>query len=209
VKYRLVTFDFDGTLADSADWFNRVFNQVALEFRFKPLLDAERELIRGFDSLEILKHLQVPLWKVPRLSARMRQLSAQDRNEIRLFPGIDRMLGALHASKAEIGIVSSNSEETIRQTLGPANADCVHYYGCGASIFGKASKLKGLIRKTGRQMSEVIYIGDETRDIIAAHQVGIAFGAVAWGYASLPALRRHSPALVFDCIDDILPKLKA
>lgn len=208
MKYRLVSFDFDGTLADSADWFFRIFNQMAEEFRFKPLLEAERESVRDCDSLQILKKQEVPLWKLPKISARMRELSARDREEIRLFPGIDGMLSDLRKLRIETAIVSSNAEGTIRETLGSENAGLVNHYACGASIFGKASKLKGLLRKTRRQASEVIYVGDETRDIIAAHEVGMAFGAVAWGYASLSALKRHSPALVFDRVEEIVAKLR-
>jgi phosphoglycolate phosphatase len=39
-RYKLVVFDFDGTLADSGPWFMRVLNQVAERHRFRKVSNA-------------------------------------------------------------------------------------------------------------------------------------------------------------------------
>ncbi len=39
--YRLVVFDFDGTLADSFPWFARVINDVADRYRFARIAPDE------------------------------------------------------------------------------------------------------------------------------------------------------------------------
>ena len=41
----------------------------------------------------------------------------------------------------------------------------------------------------------------------AARQVGIAFGAVTWGYASPTALAALEPAEFFRSVDEIVPAL--
>jgi phosphoglycolate phosphatase len=71
-------------------------------------------------------------------------------------------------------------------------------------MFGKAAKFRKVPKRTGIAAAAAIAIGDEVRDGEAAAQAGIAFGAVAWGYANSEALRRLSPALVFDSMADIL-----
>ena len=43
------------------------------------------------------------------------------------------------------------------------------------------------------KLSEMIYIGDETRDIQAAKKAGIRSAAVTWGYNSRKALEAQSP----------------
>ena len=48
--------------------------------------------------------------------------------------------------------------------------------------------------------SEAIGIGDEPRDIEAAHRIGIAAGAVAWGYAKPDSLRARSPDVFFETV---------
>jgi phosphoglycolate phosphatase len=35
MPYALVIFDFDGTLADSADWFRGALNQIARRYGFR------------------------------------------------------------------------------------------------------------------------------------------------------------------------------
>jgi hypothetical protein len=55
----------------------------------------------------------------------------------------------------------------------------------------------------GLPAADAICIGYEVRDGEAARQAVIDFGAVSWGYARLEALRRTSPVLVFDSVEDI------
>jgi hypothetical protein len=47
VKYRLVIFDMDGTLADSFPWFTSVLNTVADKYRFRRVAPHEVETLRG------------------------------------------------------------------------------------------------------------------------------------------------------------------
>ena len=47
-------------------------------------------------------------------------------------------------------------------------------------------------------------IGDETRDIDAAREVGMRAGAVLWGYASEAVLTAHAPDTLFRGPQDIL-----
>jgi phosphoglycolate phosphatase len=205
--YRLVGFDFDGTLADSGDWFFTTMNDLASEFGFKKMSVAERDFLRGLDTRQILNHLEVPLWKLPRIVTRMRTLASRDRDAITLFPGVTALFESLQTAGIQIAIVTSNTEATVRYALGEENAAKVAHYECGSSLFGKAAKLKTVLRKTKVSATDTLYIGDETRDAIAARQVKMAFGAVAWGYASLTALEAHSPDFVFQSIGEMARQL--
>lgn len=207
MPYKLVIFDFDGTLADSFPWFVKVFNEVADAFGFKRIEHVDIDRVRSLGSRQILRHFGVPVWKLPAIAAHMRALAARDRDGIRLFDGVDRLLRKLAAQGVTLAIVSSNSEETIRRVLGPANAALIAYYECGASLFGKRAKFRKLIRATGVPRAEVICIGDELRDLEAAREEKVAFGAVSWGYASLDAFAGHRPAAVFYTLDDILDRV--
>src|SRR3954447_11094520 len=65
MAYKLVIFDFDGTLADSADWMRRTINQLAERYDFKRIADDEFETLHGRDNRAIVRHLGVPAWKMP------------------------------------------------------------------------------------------------------------------------------------------------
>ncbi|MCH8684197.1 HAD hydrolase-like protein [Pedomonas mirosovicensis] len=198
MTYRLVIFDFDGTLADSADWFIAALNKAALRFGFRTLSGEEVAMLRGRSNREIIRYLRVPMWKMPMIAAYIRRLSAEDAGSLRLFPGVGDALIRLRAAGIGIAIVSSNTEATIRRVLGAEIAALVETYECGASLFGKAAKFRRVLRRTGIPAEATISIGDEARDIEAAGQAGVAAGAVTWGYATPALLQSFGPAALFD-----------
>jgi phosphoglycolate phosphatase len=207
VTYRLVIFDFDGTLADSFPWFLTIVNSVAEKYRFRKIAPDEVEGLRGLGAREIVKSFEVPTWKLPFIARHMRKLKAQHQSEISLFPGVDRMLRDLKAQGLTLAIVTSDSEPNVRATLGAANAACIDVFACGASLFGKAAKFRSVLKRTGVPPAETLTIGDEMRDAVAAAEAGIPFGAVAWGYATADALARTQPAEMFRTMDEIAGKL--
>jgi phosphoglycolate phosphatase len=207
VTYRLVIFDFDGTLADSFPWFLTIVNSVAEKYRFRKIAPDEVEGLRGLGAREIVKSFDVPTWKLPFIARHMRKLKAQHQGEISLFPGVDRMLRDLEAQGLTLAIVTSDAEPNVRATLGAANAARIDVFACGASLFGKAAKFRNVLKRTGIPPTETLTIGDEMRDAVAAAEAGIPFGAVAWGYATADALARTQPAEMFRTMDEIAEKL--
>ncbi|WP_088348046.1 MULTISPECIES: HAD hydrolase-like protein [Rhodomicrobium] len=203
MPYKLVIFDFDGTLADSAAWFLARFNGVAERYRFPKLTPDEIEEMRGQNSREIVRRLGLPLWKLPLIARHVRQLAMDDGGGITLFPGIEAMLRHLDARGMQIAVVSSNAETTIRRTMGAAIAASIDHFECGASLFGKARRLRRVLKSSGVAASEAIFIGDETRDIEAAHQAGIAAAGVLWGYAKPAAFEGVGPMTTFATVEDI------
>ena len=202
-------FDFDGTLADSFPWFTSVINGVAERYRFRRIAADEVDALRGMDARGIIRHLGIPAWKLPFITRHMHRLAARDIAAIPLFPGIRDMLAALDAEGLRLGIASSNNESNIRRALGPGEAGRFRHYACGASLFGKAKRLRALIRDAGIDPAEALYVGDEIRDHVAAGEVGCAFGAVAWGYTRADALAALRPTHLFQRPDMIVTALRA
>lgn len=207
MRYRLAIFDFDGTLADSFTWFLGVMNRLADEHRFRRIEEQELETLRGQAARQIVKHVGLPAWKLPLVARTMRQHMAREIGQIRLFPGVDRLLQGLAGHGIELAIVTSNSIDNVRQVLGPDNAALIGHYACGASMFGKRAHLRTVLRGSGVPAAEAIAIGDEIRDLEAAHAEGIPFGAVAWGYTHPESLRAHAPREMFASLEEILEKL--
>jgi phosphoglycolate phosphatase len=207
VAYKLVIFDFDGTLADSAGWLFGVLNQVANRYDFRRVDEAEIASLRGCDNREIVRYLGVPAWKLPLIAAHLRRRAARDAAAIPPFEGAPRVLRALKERGAATAVVSSNAEANVRRILGPECAPLVDLYECGASLFGKAAKFRRVLERAGARREEAICVGDEARDIQAASEAGLASGAATWGYATRGLLERQRPTLVFADMDDMLHKL--
>jgi phosphoglycolate phosphatase len=202
-RYDLAIFDFDGTLADSADWFFGSLNEVAARFGFRATTEQERQALRRFDHREIIRGLQVPMWKLPAIARHMRRRATENIDSIRLFRGVPEALTALRSNGTRLAIVSSNSEQNVRRILGSELAGQIAFHGCGASLFGKTSKLRSAIRRCNVDRKRTIYVGDETRDIEAARTAGTASGAVLWGYAAPDALLGLNPTIAFHTVDQL------
>lgn len=207
LKYRLAIFDFDGTLADTFPWFTGVIDGVAEEFGFARIGAAERQLLRSYHAREILAHLNVPMWQLPRIARRLRQLKAVEAHRLPLFPGVVELLRDLARRGVGRAIASSDSEANIRSTLGPETAALIEHYACGASLFGKPAKLRKVVQRFAVLPSQAIYVGDELRDGEAAQAAGIDFAAVAWGYSTPEALRAHYPARFCTSVAEIAAAL--
>ncbi len=205
--YRLAIFDFDGTLADSFPWFLGMVNGLADEHGFRRIEEHEIGMLRGQGARQVVGHLGVPAWKLPRIAHQMRRQMSRDIGGIALFPGVDRLLRKLAGREVRLAVVTSNSIGNVRQILGPDSAALIRHYECGASIFGKRPKLRAVLRDSGVPAAEAICIGDEIRDFEAARAEGIPFGAVTWGYTNPEALQALAPEEVFACPEEILGRL--
>lgn len=202
-RYRLAIFDFDGTLADSGDWFLSILDPLARRFGFRSVGTDEVEMLRGHTTREVIKYLGIPRWKLPMIARHLRALAGEQSDRIALFDGIGALLETLASSGMRLALVSSNAEANVRAILGPAHAARIDWFECGAPLSGKARRYRRVLRKSGAAPRDAISIGDETRDIVAARKAGIHAGAVAWGYASRDALTRFAPDALFETPSDI------
>lgn len=203
MKYKLVILDFDGTIANSLPWFMRVANTVADTFKFKRIEESELERLRGYSPNQLIRHLGVPMWKLPLIARHMRALTAENIDQIMLFEGVDRLLEQLSDAGVTMAIVTSNSCANVRYVLGTDHAALVRYYECGTSLFGKGPRFRRILRQSGVLPSEALCIGDEIRDLEAARQEGIPFGAVAWGFTNVEILKAYAPVEVFAEVGEI------
>jgi phosphoglycolate phosphatase len=203
LKFKLVIFDFDGTLADTLGWFISISDRLADEFGFDRIDKDQVATLRRHDAATLLRLHHVPLWKVPFIAARFRSLMAKQITMIAAFPGVPDLLGRLVQAGATLAVVTSNSCSNVRRVLGRKSMGLVAACEGGVSVFGKRMKLRKVLRHIGIHPAQAIFIGDEIRDIEAARHAGIASGAVAWGFTDLDTLRAHSPDMLFTTVEQL------
>jgi len=209
VKYRLAIFDSDGTLADTLPWMRGIFNELADEHGFKRVEPRDYERFRDLHGMDLLRELGLPLWKLPGVANSLRRRMAEYTGTLSVFPGTGEVLRRLAADGVRLAVVSSNSRANVERVLGVETVKLIADFACGVSMFGKAAKLRQVVRRSALPRPQAIYIGDEIRDAEAARKAGIAFGAVTWGQHSEKALRAENPAEVFTTIQEIADKLCA
>jgi phosphoglycolate phosphatase len=203
MKYKLVIFDFDGTLADSFDWFLSVVPELAAKHKFRSFGRDELDELRGYSAAKMLVHFDVSPLRLPAIGRHLHKLAARDAEKISLFEGVEQMLADLVTRGAIVAVVSSSAEANIRRILGAKNVAHISYFECGAALFGKRSKIRKVLRKCRVAAKEALYVGDEVRDIEAARAEGVPFGAVGWGFTHKHALLERGPEESFDVVSDI------
>ena len=202
MPYDLIIFDLDGTLADSFAFFAGAHNQLADRHGFRHIAPAEIETLRGHPAREIMHHVGLPRWKLPLVARSFAKLMRDA--DVPLFAGIDPMLQRLRQSGAALALVSSNAAGNCRRILGDAHWQRLVHVECGASIFGKRRRIARALHATGIDPARTIYIGDQATDGEAARAAGVAFGAVAWGYATRASLELIQPEHLFCRVEDLI-----
>ena len=189
IKY--IVFDFDGTLADTFDVFKTIATTEYGEY------DVDFELFKSKGAKEMLKQLDIPRWKIPGMILNVTS-KLKSSKDIKLFPGIADLLNTLKKDY-KIGVVSSNSQEIINNTLKEYNIETLfEFVYSESSLFGKHLVLERMCSKHKINPKDVIYIGDEDRDIVAAKKAKIKIIAVTWGFNSGEKLSRENPDFIVD-----------
>ena len=205
-RHKLVIFDFDGTLSDSGHWFLSIVDDLAERFHFNSVHPDEVEGLRKRSTREVIDHLGIKAWKLPLIARHVRKRFGRSTHEIHLFDGIRPMLAQLQAAGVRMVVCSSNAEANVRAMLGDDAARFERYF-CGSSLFGKVAKFRRIIKATKIEAADILSIGDETRDVDAAREVGMVAGAVLWGYANPDTLVAMKPDVTFDTPGDIVSYL--
>ncbi len=181
-------FDFDGTLADVEPLFIKIYNTLALKFRFEPIVADEIPALKRLSARDFIRtKLKISFWRIPWILRRGRQAYHQLADDVTLFEGMPAVIDELHQRGYRIGILSSSRGETIRSILSRTGITVDFIY--ESTLFGKARAIKKALRAEGLETSRVAYIGDEVRDVEACQQCGIDVIAVTWGLNSQEALQ--------------------
>lgn len=187
MRYRLVLFDFDGTLTDSMSLYLRIGDEVREKFALAPVAEADVPSLRSMGTVAALRSLGLPARRLPSVLRFARARLAEERTQISLREGMPALLRTIAATDT-VGIVSSNAESTVRAVLGPTLAGAVSEYACGVGLLGKAVTLRRLLRRRRLLPASVVLVGDEERDVAAAAAAGVDSIGVTWGVANASAL---------------------
>lgn len=205
---KILIFDFDGTLANTLTAIVEITNRFYEEFGYSKITEEQVKIMRNLSSREIIKTAKIPLVKIPILIHLLKNELSYNIPKIQPIAGIEPVLKNLHLMGYDLGIVSSNSAENIHQFMQINNWE--HLFPitcCGATIFGKAKVLNKLLKSHNLSPEQVVYFGDETRDIDAAKKVNIPVVGVTWGFNSRSVLAAHKPDFLIDRPPEILDVL--
>lgn len=191
---KVVIFDFDGTIADTMPYsFGK-----SLELLRKEKIDTpEKQIIKKIRSsnyIELMKEFKLSWLKIPFI-LRIIEQTQKDLylyiEKIRIFPGMKKFLFDLKKEGYKLAIISSNRKENIDKFIKFNKLNVFDFVHGKTDLFGKAGYLEKFIKDFNLKKSEVIYIGDEIRDVEACKKVGIKIIGVSWGLHTFEALQKN------------------
>ena len=200
----VLIFDFDGTIADTLETIVTITNRLASHYGYPQTTPERLKYLRALSTAELLEQSNVPLFQVPFLMRRVRRELHRDIDSIQTFPHLSDVLAALAADGHSMMIASSNAPSTIRPFLERQDLSQVfsQIYG-NIGLLGKARSLRRIMRRHRLRPEEILYIGDETRDIEAAHCQGVAVASVSWGFSDRTALEAQGPTFLVDTPEEL------
>jgi HAD superfamily hydrolase (TIGR01549 family) len=205
---RLLLFDFDGTIADTFDDGFHILNKLAGEFGFRPLLEEDLEKARDMRTRELMKFLGIPMTKMSRIARRGSEELHARMPGVKPLAGVPELLRELHASGYQLGIVTSNTESNVRMFLNKFELEIFTFIRSSSKLLGKAHEIRAVLKSQKIRAADVLFIGDETRDIEASQKAGIRIAAVTWGYNSRRSIEAMKPDYIFDNAGELAALLR-
>ncbi|MCK5214081.1 MAG: HAD-IA family hydrolase [Candidatus Omnitrophica bacterium] len=202
-KKPILIFDFDGTLADTHQYIVEIFNSFSSYYNYHTIPWDKIENFKDKTPREIIQMLKIPPLKIPRLLSKAKKKYHLGLCGLKPFEGLKETLYALKEAGIKMGILSSNSKENIVPFLENHGLDIFDFIHTTTSVLSKNAALKKIIAQKKISFDQVLYIGDEIRDIIAAKKLGIKVAAVSWGYNSAHTLSSYQPDFLFEQPSDI------
>lgn len=215
---RLVIFDLDGTLVDSAPDLASALNHVLVGLGRAPLDEATvrgligngvRRLVEGGMALSgggdgtVLEHS---------LAQFMDYYRAHIADGTRKFDGVEAALDAVAVAGATLAICTNKS-----QALADSLIAALGWSKRFAAVVGgdsvAAQKPDGghvvaTAEAAGFALADTVYVGDSGIDVAAAHAAGIPIVLVGFGFAHSPVDELGGDAVI-DSYAELVPALAA
>ena len=205
MNYRILVFDFDGTIADTLGETRRIFNEIAPDYGIRQVEEHELADLRHLSLKQLLSHLSIPKRRVPALISRGTGLMRGNITRLPMIEGMIDVLTELRRHVDNFGILTSNSNANVDLFLRTHGLrEQFDFVSSTSKLTGKAKHLKAIRKTYSLRSEEILYIGDELRDVKASQKAGIPIAAVTWGFNSRESLAAEAPDYLINQPSDFL-----
>jgi phosphoglycolate phosphatase len=125
------------------------------------------------------------------------------------YPDIKQTLFSLKKNY-QLGILSSNELSNIERFFTDKNlslSSIFSFWRCEKELFGKDRALKALMKEQEIDSTQILYFGDQVRDIEACQRVDVQVAAVSWGFVSEELLASAKPNYLLNQPSEIMDLL--
>lgn len=213
-QFRLLVFDWDGTLADSTAIITDAIQQACRDLELPAPDDGRARFVIGLGLSDALRHVApgLPSADYPRLSERYRHHYLARDPEIPLFAGAREMLDELDARGFLLAIATGKTRVGLTRAL--QQQGLTHRFiatRCADEGLPKPhpDMLLALMERCGVAAAETLMIGDTTHDLELARNAGASALAVTYGAHTPEGLAGLSPLATLASVAELAAWLKA
>lgn len=208
--YKLLIFDWDGTLADSISRIVDSMRLAATAFDLKPCSDEAIKSIIGLGLPEAIQALH-PQVDTSAQIARFRQLYSEyylafEAEPSALFAGVTESLAAFRTQGYRLAVATGKGRHGLDRVL--AGQGWLDYFDVTRCADETASKpdplmLHEILAHCRVAPQHALMIGDSSFDLEMAARAGIDSVAVGYGAQPLSALRAYGPQLAIEEFNEL------
>ena len=204
MKYKMIIFDFDGTLADTEDINFTIYLDLADKYKLKKVSKDDMSSLKRLSALDLIDYLDIKKRNIPAMVRRGRKILHGSIENVDLCkPEMKNVLEELKEKGYILGILTSNSKKNVFKFIQNHQLDMFEFvYNTG--VFGKENWFRKIMKKYQVTADQILYVGDEIRDITATKHVDIDIVAVDWGYNTRESLMEHHPLHLIDSPEALL-----
>ncbi len=192
-----VVYDLDGTLADTAADLVATLNWLLAREGLAPIpVESARSLVGAGARALIVRGFLASGRRVegPKLEALFADYldyyNAHIADHTRLYPGVEKALGAFAGSGFQQAVCTNKVESSARLLVSELGIAGRFAFICGQDTFGvgkpDARPLLNTIAAAGGSSERAVMVGDSATDIRCARAAKVPVIAVAYGYADVP-----------------------
>ena len=195
-RYAAVLFDWDGTVMDSTYSIASSIQLASADLELPVPSIQQASWVIGL-SLESALYRAVPdltAEQMPLFLERYRYHFMQRDPHIKLFDGILPFMGELRGRQIALGVATGKSRQGLDRVLQQVNLSTFFdATRCADETRSKPDPEMLLLacQKIGVQPGEVLFVGDDARDIEAGRAAGCKTAAVTYGYIHPDDNPRH------------------
>ncbi len=195
---KTVIFDFDGTLANTLDLVARIYNDNAGSFGAKQIDLSNMPHYRRLGYKKAMKEAGIRWTVLPKLVLFISREMKKHMGEVKPYEGIVPTLKKLQSDGVSIGVLTSNNAGLVHDFFKAHDFPTFDFVVSEKTLFGKEKALKRILKRHGLQREQVLYVGDEPRDITSCNKAGIKVIGVTWGVGGKEALAITKPDFQVD-----------
>ncbi len=213
-RFRLLAFDWDGTLADSTALIAGAIQRACLDVGVPVPDDIDARHVIGLGHRDAIRHVAPTLAadRHQRFSERFRDHYLVGDAAIPLFTGVRELLGELDERGFLLAVATGKTRIGLARAL--AQHGVAHRFAasqCADESYPKPNPgmLHALMQRLGTKPGETLMIGDTTHDLELARNAGVSAVAVTYGAHAPAGLSAMKPLFVAHSVKELREWLAA